>query len=72
MTTSTTTNFVTIRNGSVLLWQHGWNSPRATIAHDATMAVVYEDEIVVTFKNGTSTLYQITNSGTSAYPVRSL
>jgi hypothetical protein len=67
-----TQNFTTVKNGTVLLWKHGWNSPVCTVTRDAQSAVVYGNEITVTFRNGTSTLYRITPNGTNAVPIRNL
>lgn len=62
--------FVTVRDGRVLLWKEGWNSPLCTIASKAQSAVVYGDEIIVQFLDGTTGVYRLTESRTSAYPVR--
>jgi hypothetical protein len=66
------TNYTTVRNGVVLLWRHGWNSPSASFGRDAASAVTYGNEIVVNWRDGKSTLYRITPNGTNAVPVRSL
>lgn len=65
-------NFATVRDGRVLLWRTGWNSPVCTVVGKAQSAIVYSDELVVQFLDGTSTLYRITPNGTSAYLVRRL
>ena len=65
-------NFATVRDGRVLLWRTGWNSPVCTVVGKAQSAIVYGDELVVQFLDGTSTLYRITPSRTSAYVVRRL
>ena len=67
-----TTVYPTIRNGAVLLWRHGWNSPLCTVARDAQNAVVYGDELVVTHRNGSTTVFRITPNGSNAYPLRTL
>jgi|APFre7841882793_1041355.scaffolds.fasta_scaffold60915_2 hypothetical protein len=64
--------YATISRGSVLLWKHGWNSPLCTVARDAISAVVYGEDLVVSFRDGRSVLYRITASGSSAYPIRTL
>ena len=69
MTTHTTV-YPTIRNGCVLLWRSGWNSPLCTVARDAQNAQVYGDELVVAFRNGSVTVFRITSNGSNAYPVR--
>ena len=69
MTTHTTV-YPTIRNGCVLLWRSGWNSPLCTVARDAVNAQVYGDELVVAFRNGSVTVFRITSNGSNAYPVR--
>jgi hypothetical protein len=62
--------FVTIRDNRVLLWKEGWNSPVCTVTNNAQSAVLYGDEIIIQFLDGTSAVYRLTESGTSAYPVR--
>lgn len=66
------TNYTTIKCGSVLLWRTGCNTPTATLCRNALSAVVYGDEVVVANTNGSTTVYRITSSRTSAYPVRTL
>ena len=65
-------NYATITNGRVQLWKKGWNTPRCTVCKDATNAVVYGDELVVTFRNGSTTVFRITPSGTNTYALRTI
>lgn len=67
-----TQNFTTVRDGAVLLWRVGWNSPLCTVARGAIAAITYGDSITVTFPDGSSTLFRITPNGSNAYPVRTL
>lgn len=62
--------YATIRDGSVLLWRSGWNSPLCTAARDAQTAVVYGSELVVGFRNGSTTVFRIIGNGSNAVPVR--
>ena len=64
--------YATIRNGSVQLWRSGWNSPLCTVSRDAQNAVVYGDELVVTYRNGTVTVYRIIGNGSNAVILRNL
>lgn len=64
--------FVTVKSGRVLLWKGGWNSPMCTVTSKAQSAVLYGDEIVVQFQDGSSTLFQVSGNGTNAYPIRRL
>jgi hypothetical protein len=64
--------YATVSHGSVLLWKHGWNSPLCTVVRDAISAVVYGEDLVISFRDGRSVLYRITASGSSAYPIRTL
>lgn len=64
--------YATISQGVVLLWRKGWNSPSCRIGRDAASAIVYGDELVVTFLDGRTVVYRITASGASAYPVRTV
>lgn len=62
--------YATIRSGTVQLWRSGWNSPLCTVSRDAQNAVVYGDELVVTYRNGSTTLFRIIGNGSNAVPVR--
>jgi len=64
--------FVTVKSGRVLLWKGNWNSPMCTVTSKAQSAVLYGDEIVVQFQDGSSTLFQVSGNGTNAYPIRRL
>ena len=64
--------FVTVKSGQVLLWKGGWNSPMCTVTFKAKSAVLYGDKIVVQFRDGSSTLFQVSVHGTHAYPIRRL
>lgn len=67
-----TTVYATTRSGLVQLWRSGWNSPLCTVSRDAQNAVVYGDELVVTYRNGTVTVYRIIGNGSNAVPLRNL
>lgn len=64
--------YATIRSGTVQLWRSGWNSPLCTVSRDAQNAVVYGDELVVTYRNGTVTVYRIIGNGSNAVILRNL
>lgn len=64
--------YATIRSGTVQLWRSGWNSPLCTVSRDAQNAVVYGDELVVTYRNGSTTLFRIIGNGSNAVPLRTL
>lgn len=68
--TQMTQIYTTISDGRVQLWKRGWNSPLCTVCRGARNAVVYGDQIVVAFPNGSTTLFRITPNGSNAYPVR--
>jgi len=40
------------------------------VSRDAQNAVVYGDELVVTYRNGSTTLFRIIGNGSNAVPVR--
>jgi hypothetical protein len=42
------------------------------VSRDAQTAVVYGDELVVTYRNGTVTVYRIIGNGSNAVPLRNL
>jgi hypothetical protein len=63
-------NYATITSGRVQLWRKGYNSPLCTVCRDATNAQVYGNELVVAFRNGSTTLFRITPNGSNAYPLR--
>jgi hypothetical protein len=65
-------NYVTVRNGAVLLWRSGSGSPLATIARNAQNAVVQGDSVIVQFRNGRAVQFRITPRGSNAFPVRTL
>jgi len=54
----------------VLLWRQGSNSPSATVARNAQSAWTSGNQIIVQFLNGATGIFEITRSGTNAYPVR--
>lgn len=62
--------YTTISQNRVLLWKEGFNSPSATITRNAQTAWVQGTQIIVQYLNGTTGIFQITPSGTNAYPVR--
>ena len=64
--------YATNRSGLVQLWRSGWNSPLCTVSRDAQNAVVYGDELVVTYRNGTVTVYRIIGNGSNAVILRNL
>ena len=64
--------YATIRDGRVQLWRSGWNSPLCTVCGDATNAIVYGHELVVTLRNGKTTVFRITPNGTNAYAPRTI
>jgi hypothetical protein len=63
-------NYATITSGRVQLWRKGWNSPLCTVCKDAVNAVVYGTDLIVTFRNGSTTLFRITPNGSNAYALR--
>jgi hypothetical protein len=64
------TVYTTVSQNRVLLWRTGSNSPSATIATNAQTAWTSGNQIIVQFKNGATGIFELTRSGTSAYPVR--
>ncbi len=54
----------------MLLWRQGSNSPSATVARNAQTAWTSGNQIIVQFLNGSTGIFEITRSGTNAYPVR--
>jgi hypothetical protein len=59
-----------IRSGTVQLWRTGWNSPLCTVCRNAQNAQVYGSDLVVSFTDGSTTLYRIIGNGSNAVPVR--
>ena len=65
-----TMHYTTVSQNRVLLWRNSTNSPSATIARNAQNAWVSGNQIIVQFLNGSTGIFEITRSGTNAYPVR--
>jgi hypothetical protein len=59
-----------VSGNRVLLWRQGSNSPSATVARNAQTAWTSGNQIIVQFLNGSTGIFEITRSGTNAYPVR--
>lgn len=72
MTNSTNNLYTTIRAGVVYLWKKNCCVPVFSMCRDAVSAIVYGDELVVNFRNGSTTVYHIAASGAYAYPVRTV
>lgn len=65
-----TMHYTTVSQNRVLLWRQGCNSPSATVARNAQTAWTSGNQIIVQFTNGSTGIFEITRSGTNAYPVR--
>ena len=63
-------HYTTVSQNRVLLWRNSTNSPSAIIARNAQNAWVSGNQIIVQFLNGSTGIFEITRSGTNAYPVR--
>ena len=63
-------HYTTVSQNRVLLWRQGSNSPSTTVARNAQTAWVSGNQIIVQFLNGCTGVFEITRSGTNAYPVR--
>jgi hypothetical protein len=63
-------HYTTGSGNRVLLWRQGSNSPSATVARNAQSAWTSGNQIIVQFLNGSTGIFEITRSGTNAYPVR--
>ena len=63
-------HYTTVSQNRVLLWRNSTNSPSAIIARNAQNAWMSGNQIIVQFLNGSTGIFEITRSGTNAYPVR--
>ena len=63
-------HYTTVSQNRVLLWRNSTNSPSATIARNAQTAWISGNQIIVQFTNGATGIFELTRSGTNAYPVR--